>query len=108
MDLCHDMRRIVLNSTVFDVAHKRRLLNRVSAIEQQVLQPKGLFDIVRGGLSDVGEALGKFGTDIKPLTDRMNEVVGIVRRATHEYDQLPPSDEVKQLPKPDEQRSTDE
>lgn len=101
LNLCQQMRKIIFSSDVFDVAHKRRLLNRVSAIEQQVHQPKGMFDIVRGGMSDLGETLGRFGTDIKPLTDRMAEVVGIVRKSTGQYDQLPAPEEVKQLPPPD-------
>ncbi len=102
MALCADMRKIVFSSTVFDEPHKRRLLNRIAGIEYQLSQAKGLFDVVRGGINDLGETLGKFGKDIKPLTDRMNEVVSIVRRSTKEYDQLPPPDEVKQLPPPSE------
>ena len=100
MELCADMRKIVFSSNVFDEPHKRRLLNRIAGIEYQLSQKKGLFDVVRGGVNDLGETLGKFGKDIKPLTDRMNEVVSIVRRSTKEYDQLPPPDEVKQLPPP--------
>ncbi|MDZ4391964.1 hypothetical protein [Cypionkella sp.] len=101
MVLCSDMRKIIFASAVFDEPHKRRLLNRIAAIEKQLLQEKGIFDIVRGGISDFGETLGKFGVDIKPLTDRMNEVVKIVRGATKEYDQLPAPDDVKRLPAPD-------
>ncbi len=101
--LCADMRKIVFSSLDFDQPHKRRLLNRIAAIEQQVHQEKGLFDIVRGGINDLGETLEKFGVDIKPLTDRMNEVAGITRRNTEEYNQLPAPEELKQLPAPDDE-----
>ncbi|MBP1804983.1 hypothetical protein [Rubellimicrobium aerolatum] len=100
--LCGEMRRIILASSLFDDAHKRRLLNRINAIEKQLNQPKGLFDVILGGVSDVGEVAGKFGDDVKPLTDRIREIAGIARGRTEQYSQLPPPDEVKQLPKPDD------
>jgi hypothetical protein len=100
LDLCQELRKIIFASELFDEPHKRRLLNRVAAIELQVHQKKGLFDIVRGGINDLGETFGKFGRDIEPLTKRMEEVVKITRRATNEYDQLPAPDEIKQLPPP--------
>jgi hypothetical protein len=101
-ELCSAMRKIVFATPDFDAPHKTRLLNRIAAIEAEVHKPKGLFDIVRGGINDLGETLGKFGKDIKPLTERMEEVVKITRRATKEYDQLPPPDEIQQLPKPED------
>ncbi len=100
LKLCSDMRKIVLASTDFDHPHKIRLANRIAAIEDQIHREKGMFDVILGGVSDIGETLGKFGKNIKPLTDRMNEVMKITRKATKEYDQIPPPEEVKQLPKP--------
>ncbi len=100
LNLCGQMRKIVLATTVFDQPHKRRLLNRIAGIEAQVEQPKGMLDVVRAGVSDVGETLGKFGNDIKPLTDRMKEVAQITRANSKEYEQIPAPEEVKQLPAP--------
>lgn len=99
-ELCNAMRKIVLASQVFDEPHRIRLLNRIAAIEVETHKPKGMFDVVRGGVNDLGETLGKFGADIKPLTDRMQEVVGIARKGSKQYDQLPPPEEIKQLPAP--------
>lgn len=100
-ELCGQMRKIIFSAEFLDEPHRRRLLNRLAAIEQEIHQPKGIFDVVRAGISDIGETLGKFGKDVKPLTDRMNEVVKIARQATKEYEQLPAPEELKQLPKPD-------
>ncbi|MEL6952120.1 MAG: hypothetical protein AAFN09_03675 [Pseudomonadota bacterium] len=100
MRLCQQMRKIIFGSAVFDQPHKRRLLNRIAAIEKQISQPKGLFDVILGGVNDFGETLGKFGTDIKPLTDRMNEVAGIARRNSEEYQQIPAPEEIQKLPPP--------
>jgi len=101
LGLCAQMRKIVLSTEAFDQPHKRRLLNRIAGIENQVEQPKGLLDVVLAGVSDVGETLGKFGQDIKPLTDRMQEVSKIARANSEEYKQIPSPDEIKQLPAPD-------
>jgi hypothetical protein len=100
LELSAEMRKIISFSEVFDAAHKRRLLDRISAIEKQVHQKRGTFDTILGGVSDIGETFGKFGKDIKPLTDRMAEVLSITRKGTKLYDQLPAPDEVKRLPAP--------
>uniref|UniRef100_UPI003B51914E hypothetical protein n=1 Tax=Roseovarius indicus TaxID=540747 RepID=UPI003B51914E len=100
-ELCEKMRRIIFSTTDFDEPHRLRLLNRIAAIEAEIHKPKGMFDVVRGGIDDLGETLGKFGKDIKPLTDRMQEVVSIARKNTKEYDQLPEPEEIKRLPSPE-------
>ena len=71
------MRTLVNDSLLFDLPHKRRLLDRISAIELEALKDKGKFDVFLGGIVDAGEALGKFGEAAKPLFDRMAEVAGI-------------------------------
>ena len=102
LELCSEMRKIVLGTVEFDQPHKVRLSNRIAAMEAEVNKEKGLFDVILGGVSDVGETLKKFGTDIKPLTDRMGEVLKITRDSTREYDKLPMPDEIKRLPAPDD------
>ncbi|WP_288940417.1 hypothetical protein [uncultured Roseovarius sp.] len=102
LKLCGEMRKIVLATEDFDQAHRRRLLNRISGIEHQVEQPSGLLDVVRAGVSDVGETLGKFGKDIEPLTKRMQEVANIARKNSKQYEKIPAPEDVKQLPKPEE------
>lgn len=102
LNLCAKIREAITRGKFFDVPHKRRLLDRVAAIEREAHQPKGRFDVILGGVSDFGEALGKFGKDVKPLVDRMTEIMGIARGKSEEYEQLPPPEEVKRLPPPDD------
>ncbi|MBU3259948.1 hypothetical protein KPG71_07995 [Roseovarius sp. PS-C2] len=101
VELCEKMRRIIFVTADFDEPHRLRLLNRIAAIEAEIHKPKGMFDVVRGGINDIGETLGKFGKDIKPLTERMKEVVSITRKGTKAYDQLPEPEDVKRLPSPE-------
>lgn len=97
------MRKIVLASPVFDEAHKRRLLDRITAIEKQVHQKKGRLDVVLAGVSDVGDTLKKFGTDLKPLTDRMTEIKRITQGSSTEYEAIPAPEELAKLPAPNEE-----
>jgi hypothetical protein len=108
VELTTQMRKIVFASTNFDAPHKKRLLDRIAAIEKEVHQPKGKLDVVLAGISDLGDTLKKFGGDLKPLSDRYAEVVKITRSRSKEYDQLPAPDEVPGLPAPDEQEQTGE
>jgi hypothetical protein len=100
--LCGDMRNIVFSSQFFDDPHKRRLLNRIAAIENEAMKEKGNLDTVLAGIVDVGDALGAFGRKVEPLTKRMQEVASIAKKGSKEYDQLPSPDEIKSLPAPED------
>jgi hypothetical protein len=100
LQLASEMRACVVSSDFFDHAHKVRLIKRISAIEAEVHKPRGLFDVILGGLNDAGEALGKFGNDVKPIVDRMKEIAKITRGKSEEYESLPAPEETKRLPPP--------
>ena len=102
LELSSQIRKIIFASTAFDEPHKRRLLNRIAAIENEVNQPKGKLDVILGGVSDIGDALKKFGGDLKPLSDRISEIKKITQSKSKEYAQIPAPEEQKALPAPDE------
>ena len=95
--LAADMRKIVSTSVQFDKPHRVRLLKRISAIEQEVHKEKGLFDVILGGISDVGETAGQFGEDVKPLVERMAEIEQITRGKSPDYAQLEKPEEVLKI-----------
>lgn len=99
LKLCADIRKIVLATNDFDHPHKIRLSNRIAAIEAEIHKKKGMFDVILGGVADFGETLKKFGKDIKPLTDRINEIRRIAQEGTPEYDQIPAPEETKRITK---------
>lgn len=103
VQLCSEMRNIVHTSSVLTENHRVRLLKRIAAIEQEIHKLKGRFDVILAGVSDIGEAAGKFGNDVKPLVDRMKEIVGLTRKKTPDYAQLPAPEDVKKLPPPSEE-----
>lgn len=102
LKLSDQMRKIVFSSAVFDEPHKKRLLDRIAAIEKEVHQPKGRLDVILAGVSDVGDTLKKFGGDLKPLSDRMREIKSIAQSNSKEYVQIPAPEDVKKLPAPED------
>lgn len=83
-----------------DQDHKRRLLAKIAEIEQELYKPNGKLRRVLDALDALGIGFGKFGKDVKPLTDRIAEITGTASRRA-EGEALPPPDEVKRLPPPD-------
>jgi len=95
-----EMRSIVTRSSFFSVDHKRRLLGRIAQIEAEIHKPRGDFDVILGGVVDVGSALGEFGERVKPLVDRMREIQSIIQPKSEAYLGLPMPSDVKRLPSP--------
>ncbi|QFT31132.1 hypothetical protein FIV00_11640 [Labrenzia sp. THAF82] len=109
MGLIAEMRQLVQDSTTFDDAHRRRILKRIAKIEDEVLKAQGNFDTVLAGIAEIGETLGQFGKDVKPLTDRMQEIRKVTQSKTKGTNQLPAPDEPRKLPAPeDDDKAEDE
>lgn len=100
--LTSEIKNLVHGSKKIDAKHKTRLFKRITSVENELQKIKGNYDVILGGMSDFGEAFGKFGKDVKPLVDRMREIRNLARANTSEYDQLPPPDETRELPHPDD------
>ncbi|AHD10151.1 hypothetical protein [Phaeobacter gallaeciensis] len=99
--LCSEMRELNNSTLELDDKTKNRIAKRITAIEAQVRSGLGILDVVLSGMAEVGEAAGKFGSDVKPLVDRMREVAQIARSGSNDQDALPPPEEVKKLPRPE-------
>lgn len=107
-DLCNEMREIIGASSQFSDPHKIRLLGRISDIETEILKDKGRFDVILGGVVEFGDALGKFGKNVKPLVDRMAEIRKITQSKSKAYEGLPAPEEVKKLPPPEPDEDAEE
>ena len=82
---CKQLRTIVNDSLSLDAKNRNRLLKRISAMEIEINKSNGLLDTILAASSDIGEAVGKFGGDIKPMTDRIREITSIAKKSSQEY-----------------------
>lgn len=101
LSLCSEMRGLNNSTQELDDKTKNRISKRITAIEAQIRSGLGILDVVLGGVAEIGEAAGKFGNDVKPLVDRMREVAQLARSGSNDPDALPAPEEVRQLPKPE-------
>jgi len=79
-ELINELRDITSKSSQIEPSHKRRLLRKIESLQQELHKRMSNLDRFWGLLGDAGVVLGKFGGDIKPLTDRLGEMFVIVIR----------------------------
>lgn len=86
--LLNELREMVSASTELDDSHKQRLLRRLEKMQSEL--HKKMSDIGRFYelMGDAGVALGKLGTDAKPIVDRIKELAGIAWKTQARAEQL--------------------
>ena len=75
--LINELRNELKTSDLFEVGHKNRLLARLEKLQAEMHKEMSNFDNILGLVGDAGVALGKFGKDVKPFTDRIIEIAKI-------------------------------
>jgi hypothetical protein len=88
-ELISELRTLTTESEQIDGQHKRRLLKRIEKLQLELSMKMSNMDIFWGLFGEAGVALGKFGTDVKPLTDRICEVLKIAARTEARANGLP-------------------
>lgn len=78
--LINEMRDLITSSETITENHKRRLLERLERMQRELHKTTSDLDRFWGFIGESGVAFGKFGNDIKPLVDRINELAKIVWR----------------------------
>lgn len=92
-ELINELRDLLKNDSLLDEGHKRRLLKRLEALQSELNKKVSDLSHFYGLMGDFGVAVGKLGTDAKPFTDRIREVIGIAWKAQARAEQLPSSAE---------------
>lgn len=86
--LLNEMRELIATTAGFEEDHRRRLLARLEKLQAELHKRVSNLDHFWGLVGDAGVALGKFGTDAKPLVDRVREIVGIIWRTQSRAEEL--------------------
>ncbi len=88
-ELVGELRTLTTESIQIDPQHKRRMLKRIEKLQQELNKKMSNLDLFWGFLGEAGVALGKFGEDVKPLTDRICEILSIAARTEARANGLP-------------------
>jgi hypothetical protein len=96
-ELINEIRTLASESKQLDQDHRRRLLSRIERLQMELNKRMSSVDVFWGMLGEAGVALGKFGEDVKPLTDRICEILRIVCRTEARASGLPPGKKVPLL-----------
>lgn len=96
-ELINELRTLTSESKQIERNHKRRLLKRIEKLQQELNKKMSNLDVFWGLFGEAGVNLGKFGKDIKPLTDRVCEILKIVARTQARASGLPSGKETPLL-----------
>lgn len=75
--LINELREHISGSNLFEQEHQQRLLKRLEKLQSEMHKKMPDLDRLWGLVGDAGVALGKFGTDAKPIVDRIKELTKI-------------------------------
>lgn len=87
--LVNELRDYISKSDLIDEGHKHRLLKRLERLQSELHKRTADLDRFWGLVGDAGVVLGKFGTDVKPLVDRVKEITNIVWNTQKRAEELP-------------------
>jgi hypothetical protein len=76
--LINELRDLISNSQLITSDHKRRLLRRLEAMQSELHKRSSDIDRFWGFIGEAGIAVRKFGEDIKPISERVQELGRIV------------------------------
>jgi hypothetical protein len=87
--LINTLREEIKSSNLFEDKHKQRLLKRLEKLQAEIHKKMSNIDAIWGLVGDAGVALGKFGKDAKPFTDRIIEIAKIGWKTQAQAEDLP-------------------
>jgi len=84
--------------------HKRRLLFRISKVEEEIYKEKAGFGVFLAAASEASDLLKKFGQDAAPLADAIQKARTVTQRKVEGYPQIEKDKSPKQLPAPGKEK----
>lgn len=91
--IVNELRDMLTKDSGLDDGHKRRLLKRLEDLQRELHKKVSDLSNFYGLMGDFGVAVGKLGTDARPFTDRIRELIGIAWKSQARAEQLPSSAE---------------
>ncbi|MEP3346720.1 MAG: hypothetical protein ABJN34_08780 [Litoreibacter sp.] len=98
--LLAEIRDIIRGSKAISEDHRRRLLKVVNSLQSEVDKEYSDFRVFLDGMVEASEALGDAGENVKPVFDRMKEVLGIADKVRKAKEAITGPEQPKALPAP--------
>jgi hypothetical protein len=97
----HHLRQIraIVDKLEVNELKKNRLHARITALDDEISRDRTRFEVMMALFLEGSSTAGKAGENVKPLTDRIRELVNIFGEAKEKEDTTPP-----QLPAPEERK----
>ena len=89
--LINELRDLISKTKELDKKHQQRLLIKLEEVQKEFHKKMTTLAKVLEAIIEIGVNLGRFGKDIKPLTDRIGELAGIILSAQKRAYELPSS-----------------
>ena len=74
----NELRDLISGSELIEDSHKQRLLKRLERLQSELHKKMSDLDRFWGFVGDAGVMVGKFGTDAKPFTARIRDIMETV------------------------------
>lgn len=87
--LLNELRELVSEADDIHSEHKQRLLQRLEQLQRELHKRTSDLSRYYGLFGEAGVALGKFGTNAKPIVDRIKEILQITWNAQARAEELP-------------------
>ena len=95
--LLNELRDLISKTDELKAEHRDRLLRRLEKVQSEFHKRVSDFDRLYGVVIDISLLIGQFGENIKPVTDRIREIMGIVRPSQNRAYELSSSAPLKLL-----------
>ena len=99
-NLVNELRDHISNSTDLSDDHKRRLLKKLELLQAELHKRMSSLDRFWSLIPERAMILGQAGEDIKPLIDRIEQLVKIAGRVEARRAELPSDSDLRLLPEP--------
>jgi len=106
--LINELRDLISKNKIIKQKHKQRLLSKLENVQKEFHKTMTTLDLSLGAIIETGVALGRFGEDVKPLTDRIGELAGIILSSQKRAYGLPSSLTFKLLGQSEDDKSKDD
>jgi len=106
--LANELRDLISKSEEFEEKHKQRLLRKLEKFQSELHKKVSSLDRTWGFLLEASIVLGQMGENVKPIVDRIRELVSVIGpTSTRAYD-LPSNLPIKLLGQAEDDKNIDE